>query len=77
MGRFAGLFLHGLPADYHESLSNRLEAVTVDSMLEAAHRHIRPDRLIAVVVADAETTIQGLERLDWGPVERVGESTDG
>ncbi|HEU5117897.1 MAG TPA: insulinase family protein, partial [Isosphaeraceae bacterium] len=77
VARFAGLFLHGLPSDYHESLSNRLQAVSVDSMLEAARRHIRPDRLIAVVVADAETTIRGLEKLDWGPVERIGESADG
>jgi predicted Zn-dependent peptidase len=74
VARYAGLFLHGLPPGHHASLSERLEAVTVDSMLQAALRHIRPENLVAVVVADAETTAVDLERLDWGPLERVDES---
>ncbi len=76
VARHAGLFLHGLPPDYHASLSDRLGAVTVDSMLQAAHRHIRPEQFVAVVVADAETAAPGLERLEWGPVERVEELAD-
>lgn len=71
VSRYGGLFLHGLPPDHHRSFVERLEAVTAESLAEVAHRHLHPGSLTAVVVADADSVLESLERLDWGPVERV------
>ena len=60
VARYAGLFLHGLPPDHHAGFAERLDAVTLDGMFHAVRRRVRPDRLVAVVVADAASV---------GPVE--------
>ncbi len=69
--RYAGLFLHGLPVDYHAGLAERLASVSVTSMLDAARRHVHPEAFVIVVVADAELVAGPLEQLGWGPVERL------
>ena len=71
VARYAGLFLYDLPADYHSSYAERLEAVGVDSMIAAARKHIAPSRMIAVVVADAGSVAPGLEKLGWADLERI------
>jgi predicted Zn-dependent peptidase len=69
--RYAELVLHGLPVDEHARLADRLSAVTIDSMLAAGRRHIRPDSLVAVVVADARQVGEELSRHAWCDVERA------
>ncbi len=76
VARYAGLYLYGLPPDHHSGFAERLEAVGLDAMIEAARRHIDPSALVAVVVADAESVAPGLERLGWAAVERFDEGAE-
>ena len=65
VSRYASLFVHGLPADYLAEFAERLDAVSVDSLRAVAARHIHPDSLVAVVVADAALVAEPLKRLEW------------
>ncbi len=76
VARYAGLFLYGLPPDHHSGFADRLEAVELGAMIEAARRHIVPTGLIAIVVADAESVAPGLEGLGWAGVERLDERAE-
>ncbi|MEO6811015.1 MAG: hypothetical protein ABI353_18040, partial [Isosphaeraceae bacterium] len=71
VSRYAGLFIHGLPLDDHARLAERLAGVSVESLAGTAQRHLHPDRMIVVVVADAETVGQKLDALGWAEVVRV------
>ncbi|WP_435010310.1 M16 family metallopeptidase [Tundrisphaera lichenicola] len=73
VSRYAGLFLHGLPDDYHARFAERLEAVRPSTMEAAARRKIDPTSLVFVVVADAEIVAGPLEKLGWAVVERFDE----
>ena len=73
VSRYAGLFLHGLPPDHHSGFADRLEAVTLASLREAAGRKVDPSAFTVVVVADAEMVLPGLEGLGWAEVERFDE----
>jgi len=68
VSRYAGLFVHGLPADHHALFPERLAAVTVDSLRSVADRHVRPESFVAVVVADASVVEDPLRRLGWAEV---------
>ncbi len=76
MARYAGLFLYGLPSDHHSGFADRLEAVELGAMIEAARRHSGPRGLNAIVVADAEGPAPGLEGLGWAGVERLDERAE-
>jgi predicted Zn-dependent peptidase len=65
VSRYASLFVHGLPADYHARLTERLDAVSIDSLLDVATRRIHPRSFVAVVVADASKVVEPLGRLGW------------
>ncbi len=69
VSRYAGLFLYNLPLDDHARLAERLEAVSTEQMLEAARRHLKPEAMTYVVVADAESVSSGLAGLSWGELE--------
>ena len=73
VSRYAGLFLHGLPPDHHAGFADRLGAVTLSSLVEAANRRVDPQAFVFVVVADARTAAPPLERLGWAEVERFDE----
>ena len=73
MNRFAGLVIHDLPADHDAGFCERLAKIDLRSLSAAAERHIVPDALVAVVVADASRVVDQLERLDWAPVELEGD----
>ncbi|MBX6313831.1 MAG: insulinase family protein [Isosphaeraceae bacterium] len=73
VARYANLFLHGLPPDYYAGLAERLAAVNAATLADAGRRHLHPEALVTVVVADAELVADDLERLDWAPVERITE----
>ena len=65
VSRYAGLFLHGLPPDHHARFADRLEAVSLDSLQDAATRRIDPRSLVVVVVADASKVVEPLGKLGW------------
>ncbi|QDV35425.1 M16 family metallopeptidase [Tautonia plasticadhaerens] len=71
VSRFAGLFVHDLPPDHHARFPERLAGVDLDALSRVAGRRLRPEGLVAVVVADAAQVLDSLERLGWGEVERV------
>ena len=74
VSRYAGLFLHGLPADHHSGFADRLGAVTLTTLDNAARRIVAPDRFVVVVVADASLVEASLERLGWCQVHRFDEA---
>jgi predicted Zn-dependent peptidase len=63
--RYATLYLYGLPLDHFARFAERLEAVTLSSLRTAAERHLRPGKIVAVVVADASQVAASLEHLRW------------
>ena len=73
VSRFAGLFLHDLPIDHHAKFAERLEAVSTDMLLVAGTRHIHPEAIVAVVVADASQVAGQLERLSWADLEMAAD----
>jgi zinc protease len=74
VSRYASLFIHGLPPWHHAGLARRLESITVDDVIAASCRHVRPESLVFALVADAEIVRQPLEALGWGPVEVIDET---
>lgn len=73
VSRFAGLFLHGLPIDYHAHFAERLGAVSVESLSRVALNHIHPEAFVVVVVADAAIVSEQLKRLEWADLTLVDE----
>ena len=73
VSRYAGLFLHGLPDDYHARFAERIGEVRPASMEAAAARHVDPSSFVIVVVADAQAVLGPLEQLGWAQVERFDE----
>jgi predicted Zn-dependent peptidase len=76
VARYANLLIHGLPPEEHALFPERLVAVTRDSIMEVAPRHLRPGSFVAVVVADASTVADSLNQLGWAPVELVDDADD-
>ncbi|HYG61575.1 MAG TPA: pitrilysin family protein [Thermoanaerobaculia bacterium] len=64
--RLETLGTYGLPDDYYESYLERIGAVTREDILEAARRHIHPERIAVVAVGPAEALERQFEGL--GPV---------
>ena len=73
VSRYAGLIVHGLPLDEHTRFPERLDAVTVASLRAVALRQLRPESLVAVVVADASLVADSLKRLEWAEASVVSE----
>ena len=53
--------VHDLPEDYWERYRDRIEAVTPGDVTDVARRRMDPERLVAVVVAEADTVAADLE----------------
>jgi predicted Zn-dependent peptidase len=66
---FSDLELYGLPRNYYADYRERIAAVTRDDVLRAAKKHLRPDRMLLLVVGDEEAFDVPLE--EWGPVTRL------
>ncbi|HSH74347.1 MAG TPA: pitrilysin family protein [Longimicrobiales bacterium] len=67
--RVAQLVLYGLPDSYFHEYRDRLRAVTVDEVAEAARRRMRPEESQVVVVGDADMVAGPLEELGLGAPE--------
>ena len=65
VSRYAGLFLHDLPAEHHAGFADRLGAVTLSTLDAAARRVVDPARFAVVVVADAAAVTPQLGKLGW------------
>lgn len=71
VNRYASVFIHGLPIDYLETFPARISEVDLASIAAASRRHVRPDSLVAVVVADAEHVRDQLASVEWADLETV------
>lgn len=70
----ANQVIYGLPDDYFDAYRTRIRAVTADSVLAAARKHLAPDRLQAVVVGDPSIA-EKLRAMDFGDFIATGPST--
>ncbi len=67
----ARLALFDLPHDEYNDFARRVASVDVDTVAQAATRHLHPDRLVAVVVGAPDEVRPSLGGLGFGaPVER-------
>ena len=64
----ANLVIYGLADDYFDMYRANIAAVTAADVLEAAPRHVHPDRLRVVVVGDPAQVSAPLGELAAGPV---------
>jgi zinc protease len=69
VNRCANLVIHGLPLDHEAGFADRLAAVDLDTLTAEARRHIDPDSVVAIVVADAELVRGDLERFERTALE--------
>ncbi|HEY2431758.1 MAG TPA: pitrilysin family protein [Vicinamibacterales bacterium] len=65
------IFTYDLPADYWESFSRRIEAVTANEVQRAADKYIQPDRFAVVIVGDRKAIEAGVRSLNLGPLTVV------
>jgi hypothetical protein len=65
VNRYASLVIHDLPVDHDAGFAERMADVELQSLIDATHRQIHPDVLVAVVVADSNQVIENLKRLEW------------
>jgi zinc protease len=60
------MVLNGLPADYIMQQESFVKGITTDKVLELANKYIDPARMYYVVVGDAKTQFDGLEKVGLG-----------
>lgn len=66
----ADLWMYGLPDDYHQRLAEELRALTLEDVVEAGRRILKPDNLVWVVVGDGKALMPTLEGAGLGqPVQ--------
>ncbi len=68
LGALAGLALHELPDEELTQYRDRIEAVTPDDVRDTAQRRILVDQLAIVLVGDADTIGDELDREGFGPL---------
>lgn len=64
----AVLVVHGLPADYYDRYREHVRSMTIESVLDAAQRHLHPESLQMVVVGDPSVVRAPLEQLGFGAI---------
>lgn len=65
-GALANQVIYGLPTDYFDQYRRNIRAVTVESVLTAARKHLDPERMQAVVVGDESAVGDKLKDLGFG-----------
>jgi zinc protease len=67
----AQLALYELPDDYFATFVPRVAALDLSAVQAAASRNLHPERLVTLVVGDAERVAPTLDVLDVGPPVRI------
>jgi zinc protease len=65
----ANLVIYGLAADYYDTYRKCVREITVGDVLEAAKRHLHPERLQTVIVGDAAAIRDSVAQLKLGELE--------
>ncbi|MCB1609333.1 MAG: insulinase family protein, partial [Xanthomonadales bacterium] len=73
-GAMLGVLRYQRPANWVAQTKQRLEAVTVAQTTEAARTHIRPERLVWLVVGDLQAIEGPVRELGLGRVQVLDES---
>jgi len=66
LGMLRTMILNGLPPDYIKKEEDYLKGLTVEQVNETVQKYIDPMRMYYVVVGDAATQLQRLEKLGLG-----------
>ncbi|MGH7688145.1 MAG: M16 family metallopeptidase [Gemmatimonadaceae bacterium] len=64
----ASLVTYNHPVDYFDTYRHNIAAVTIDEVLDAAQKHLDPERLLVLAVGDPDLIRGPLETLGIGPV---------
>jgi len=67
----AQLALYDLPNDYFATFVPRIAALELDAVQDASLRNLHPERLVTVIVGDADRLAPTLGVLDLGPPTRI------
>lgn len=70
-GSLAQLFVFNLPADYYETFTDRVRAVSAADVQRVAAKYIQPDKFAVVVVGDLKTIEPGIRALNLGPAATI------
>lgn len=70
-GAMQEIISYGLAEDHYETYADRINALTLADMSEAAKRVLDPDHIVWIVVGDAASTEGPLADLGWGDVRRI------
>ncbi len=71
LGSLAEMVQFGYPDDYWDAYSENARALQLETVRDAAADHIKPDRMIWVVVGDLEKIEAGIRALNLGDVIQV------
>lgn len=67
-GRLEEISIYGLPADYFNTYTENILAVTKDDVLRVARRYLDPDRVAIVLVGDRSAIGEKVSALSLGPL---------
>lgn len=67
----AQMFIYSLPADYYETYTARVRAITPADVKRAAERYIQPDKFAVVIVGDRKVIEPAIKALNLGPIKTV------
>jgi zinc protease len=62
------LVLHGLPEDYYDRYRERVRAISIEQIQQAAQRYLHPESMQMVVVGDPAAVRAPLEKLGFGRI---------
>ncbi len=66
LNMLTNISLLGYPEDYTEIQGQIVENMTVEEIKRLAKKYVDPDKMIYLVVGDAKTQMEGLEKLGFG-----------
>ena len=71
LGALVKILKYELPEDYFETYADRMRAVTLDDVGDAARKIVQPDGIVWVVVGDLAEIEAGVRELGFGDVQRL------
>jgi zinc protease len=66
LGMLNTMVVNGLPSDYIKQQEAFVKGITTDKILELSNKYIDPSKMYYVVVGDAKTQLNGLEKVGFG-----------
>ena len=65
----------GLPEDYYETYADKVNALKLDQITEAAKNIVKPDSMVWIIVGDQAKIQKGIDELGFGEIHKM--SPDG